>query len=310
MDTCTNCGAVLRPGAKFCTTCGTRLNDAPTDNTGWGNAVPSADTTSQETSAISTVQPLSASDEPATIREPKNQSDARWTSAYAAPTTGNDPASRFIFALDEEVKPAPTKDATTSSTPESTWTVPEKAAFTPPAPSWSFSGDEDAPANLDEGKTEPETGWEAPATWNAVASKPTEDEADAAGFSDDGDDEIDYLSGDENIKVSGKETPVLPPDDARDRAIELADELRRMLRMMSAGGIHDHGAAAMALMEASLNVGDFSDLRGALVDVKNDPRDIRALGNLAAKADRIEALMDSHTVLADAIDTAIKELNG
>ena len=70
------------------------------------------------------------------------------------------------------------------------------------------------------------------------------------------------------------------------------------------------GAAVMALTEARLNVGDFSDLRGVLVDVKNDPRDIQTLGNLAGKVDRIEALMDEHKVLNDAIETAIKELNG
>jgi hypothetical protein len=34
MDTCSNCGSAVRPGAKFCTACGTRLNDVDTSNTG------------------------------------------------------------------------------------------------------------------------------------------------------------------------------------------------------------------------------------------------------------------------------------
>ncbi|MGI8404692.1 MAG: zinc ribbon domain-containing protein [Thermomicrobiales bacterium] len=37
METCSNCGAVARPGAKFCTTCGSRLSapEAPASMPGW-----------------------------------------------------------------------------------------------------------------------------------------------------------------------------------------------------------------------------------------------------------------------------------
>ena len=121
---------------------------------------------------------------------------------------------------------------------------------------------------------------------------------------------MDYLSGDENIDVSGPDTPVFSPEDARTRAIALVDELRRMLRLMPGGGVQDAGAAAMALTEASLKVSDFADLREAIVELQEDPRDIQALSNLARMADKIELLLDEHQSLAAVIETALQELSG
>jgi hypothetical protein len=121
---------------------------------------------------------------------------------------------------------------------------------------------------------------------------------------------VDYLSGDENIDVSGNETHVLAPEDARARAISLVDELRRMVRLMPGSGPQDTGAAAMALTEASLKVNDFSDVREAITELQDDPRDIQALSNLARMADKIELLLDEHQSLAETIETAITELSG
>ena len=47
MNTCSNCGAAVRPGAKFCTACGTRLNDvsASTATSEWTAGQPASDTT-------------------------------------------------------------------------------------------------------------------------------------------------------------------------------------------------------------------------------------------------------------------------
>lgn len=132
---------------------------------------------------------------------------------------------------------------------------------------------------------------------------------DNAGFSDGGH-EVDYLSGDENIAISGPDVTKLEPEDARARAITLVDELRRMVRMMPGGGMHDTGATAMTLTEASLNVSDFGDLREVLTELQDDPRDIQALTNLAKTADRIELLLDEHQSLVDSIETALKELTG
>lgn len=276
---------------------------------------------------LDTVQSRDPSpDEAAAIDRLQQRSTNQWTSAYGDSNAGqsgstDDPASRFISALDAEVKPVEETKEASIDDPISTWET-SAPAFTPPPPSnWSYGARSDEPIDADiveESDTEDdqpgESVWEAPATWTSVES--TDDSADddeiidVAGFTDDGDDEVDYLSGDENIEVSGNVAASLPPDEARDKAIALADELRRTIRMMSSGGESDHGAAIMALTEASLGVGDFSDVRGVLVDVKNDPRDIQALGSLAGKIERLETLLDEHSSLAHAIEEAIKELNG
>lgn len=329
MDTCSNCGAKLRAGARFCTTCGTRLNASSPANDGWGK--PDADTGSstQETSVLNVVSPPQ-SDSPASTLSSNQRSAAGWTSAYgdAKPASGSasDPASRFISALDTEIKPThQPENETPASDPESTWGAPA-LSFTPPAPSsWSYSG------GTDETSDDTSGSWAAASTWSKPEPAPEESEAeftevveaaeepdltpepaeiDAAGFSDDGDDEVDYLSGDENIAVSGADVPLLPPDEARDRAIELVDELRRMVRMMSGGSTTEPGTVLSALTNASVNIGDFSDLRGVLAEVKADPRDIQLLARLAEKTDRIEALLDEHASLTTAIEDAIRQLAG
>lgn len=265
---------------------------------------------------LNAVQPPAEQNESPSINRARRQADDAWSAAYGATSASSseDPASRFISALDTEVQSVKyEEDATSSGNPASTWEA-STPAFTPPPPSnWSYSaGVESEPEtdnsndNVGQGST-----WQTPSTWAEVAPTTGESEdVDAAGFTDDGDDEIDYLSGDENIEVSDESTPELLPDEARDKAIALADELRRTIRMMSSGGESDHGAAVMALTEASLHVGDFSDVRGVLADVRNDPRDIQSLGELAAKVDRIDALLEEHRSLSDAIETAIREMNG
>lgn len=303
MDTCTNCGASLRPGAKFCTTCGTRLNEVPaSDNAGWGTPAAQFLDATQETGVIEAVKP----DESPSINGGKSSSADSWSNAYGdSSASSTDPASRFRTALDGEVQPVEDDSSTPKSEPESTWTSPSPSFTPPPASNWSYSaGSEAEPKDED---TSPPAGWGTPANWE---SSETAAEVDAAGFTEDGDDEVDALSGDENIELSGKKDVELPPDEARDKAIALADELRRTIRMMSSGGESDHGAAIMALTEASLNFGDYSDIRGVISDVKNDPRDIQSLSALAGKVDRVEALLDDYVSLSETIETAIKELNG
>lgn len=350
METCTNCGASLRPGAKFCTTCGTRLNEtsAPSTNyQGWGATPAESQADSQETSVLNAVEPPAAKPEESTsIRGGNQRSADSWGSAYSssgsASGSGNDPASRFISALDDDVKPSPEPPASDAASVEDGWGKP---AFTPPAPSnWSYSGGV-AESDTTESETETDSGWNAPSTWTTSATTSTESaeesddaddvidaefseeiaeaedvpvevtpvstqETDSAGFTDDGADEVDYLSGDENIEVAGVENPALAPDDARNRAIELVDELRRMVRMMGNGTEADPGAAAMALTEAVLNVGDYEDLRSVLDDIQEDPRDIQALSNLARKADKIDALLAEHQSLVEAIEKATRDLTG
>lgn len=53
MNTCSNCGAAVRPGAKFCTACGTRLNDvsASTASSAWTSGQPNVARAPSDTDA-------------------------------------------------------------------------------------------------------------------------------------------------------------------------------------------------------------------------------------------------------------------
>lgn len=309
MDTCSNCGAQLRPGAKFCTTCGARQNPKPEGLDGWGT---------QPTEIAEVITPEAEPAQPAQSKQPSG-----WDSA--APTSqSDDPAGRFISALEKEVRPV--DSGTQTSEPAS---APEEPSpfIIPKSVNWSWESTTD-PADNETSSEAPDP---EPSTWSTW-QPPTEGETtadthksaaetDAAGFSEGGTDEVDFLSGDENIEVSGPETPLiidpypvvvmdnaLSPNDARDRAIALVDELRSAIRLMGAGDDPDRGNAAMTLTEASLAIGDYADVRGVLTAVASDPRDIGALTDLAAKADRIDALITEHRSLADAIERALADL--
>ncbi len=377
MDTCTNCGATLRPGARFCTTCGTRLNSASEPNSGWGTRQGNVSDDAQETTVLDAVKPASP-EPPTTISGGSSQREYdRWTSAYGTPEEpADDPASRFISALEQKPAPASTEpsidtedaeEAEDTSNPAATWVTPPPDAFKPTTTSsWSYQASESDPAasaeESGESSNSDDSGWRAPASWGHVTDTARDEEPeatgaagiemadrdeipawgetsaeadaademdaddltiaededsgdtasapDAAGFRDGGTYEVDYLSGDENIDVSGNESQALAPEDARARAISLVDELRRMVRLMPGSGPQYTGAAAMALTEASLNVNDFSDVREAITELQDDPRDIQALSNLARMADKIELLLDEHQSLAKTIETAISELSG
>lgn len=300
MNTCSNCGATLRPGARFCTICGTRLNESqPARPAGWGS--PQADS-SNETQQTSVIRPVQPQDTPL-ASDPQQSSANTWSNAYSgSPASDRDPASRFRSALDNDVQPVEDTASSPAPDPEATWGSPAPV-FTPPPPSnWNYSANDQTAAEPEPAEEPaPESSW---GTWSGnedIDQKNDKGTTPAQEPVDNSDEKLDSIEDADDS---------LSPSDARDKAIALADELRRTIRMMGSGGESDHGAAVMALTEASLYVGDFSDVRGALADVKNDPRDIEALGNLAGKVARIDALLDEHKSLANAVETAIRELNG
>lgn len=284
-----------------------------TSNHGWGTPGLTTPEDTQETSVLEAVE----TPERASRIAERPATDNSWSNGYGgASVSSDDPASRFISALDNEVAAVDEASQEPELLPETTWGSSESSFTPPPASSWSYSaGEMVAQHESDDKNPATDVTWTPPSTWGTSQESGDTDidethDVDSAGFSDDGDDEVDYLSGDENIELAGEPAIALPPNEARDKAIALADELRRMIRLMGSSGESDHGAAVMALTEASLNVSDFSDVRGVVAEVKDDRRDIETLGRLAGKVDRLDALLDEHKALADAIELAITELNG
>lgn len=337
MDTCTNCGAQLRQGAKFCTTCGARQNPKSEGGDTWGD---------QSTQIIPAVQPSTEPDEQ--VENAANEPVNGWPSASTT-RSSDDPASRFISALESNMKPAdeevPSWDPQPDPAPaENGW----RSAFTPPqSTNWNWSStSEPAEEEATEGDQHPEpasmlveeetTPQTTDTTWSSWTTPAPDESTDNAGFTEGGSDEVDYLSGDENIEVSGPETPLLvedvtsespetpmllnphpvvvaetdlSPDDARSKAIALVDELRSVIRQMS-GAPADTGNAAMTLTEATLNIDAFDDVREVLAAVAENPRDISALSDLAGKVDRLQEMQANRDELVDTIERALSDLTG
>lgn len=339
MDKCFNCGAAVRPGAKFCTSCGTRLIDNPAapastatttttsqpETSSWSGAA-SADETQIAAPAAAPETPATTSGQPddaapfATWRRASSGWDA--TSSGDTGTTAS-PADRFEAALDaakaREEEPAPSAEKSDFG-----WGTPAPSTEDRFA-SWSAAyGTTGSTTPDDVPATEPEIVDEKEGEVIAVESETvtasdepaTATTTDAAGFTEGGDHEVDYLSGDENIAAGGPDSGIAagrPSDqsDARQRATTLVEELREMIwkigeqEPVAAG---DMTGIRNALSAARGHTPDFSDLERAISAVRESPRDIDALVQLGSHAARLEELLESHSRLTSALDDAISKL--
>ncbi len=305
MEKCPNCGAAVRSGAKFCTSCGTRLIDPSATTASPGTPAPAEETQI----AAPVVQP-----EPDTTGERETSesfagwgsSGSGWTSTESSTST---PADRFGAALD-------------STERESTETTSDESGWGKPAPttddrfaSWSAaygSTNENPPVEEDAN-----TG-EVVAVESATIADESESTSatDSAGFTEGGADEVDYLSGDENIAVGGPDSGIAagrPSDqsDARQRATTLVEELRELIWKIgeqSPATTGDTTDIRNALNAARGHISDFSDLEGVITAVRENPRDIDALRELGNQAPRLEELLESHSRLTTALDDAIHNL--
>lgn len=284
METCTTCGASLRPGARFCTTCGTRVHQQTPDESGWGAVARSVEPDSEQTSVLQAVS--APTPEAASIPATSRVRD--WGGSYDTPASSGDPASRFVTALDSDIKPVD----------DAGWGTPSSSGND--YPTWNFS-------------TTNEDVWKAPEE-PVPTDIPTAEEAPVAAET--------WVAVDTPVPVETP-TPVESPvpaeaspspiaaeevnDEAATRALELMAELQNIVPRLARAAM-DEGAAAMTLTEANLKVSDFSDLQDVIAQVKDDPRDIKALSDLAEKIDRIEALVQEHATLTDAIESALHDL--
>lgn len=108
MLTCSNCGASVREGARFCTTCGTRLNDPV-----------ASDATSVWNAPFSNVEPAVTGEEPVAVSATQSgdSSDDDDASPDSAATAEADPD-----AAHDEGSPDPETDSEASPTPNEGFT--------------------------------------------------------------------------------------------------------------------------------------------------------------------------------------------
>jgi hypothetical protein len=339
MEKCFNCGAAVRPGAKFCTSCGTRLvdNEASTSTTttpetsSWSQDAPAEETRVATPAARADDTPDTPGETTSTGDQAADAPYATWRAASSGEDTAQDleqplsPADRFEAALDARDE---TGDSATRSDAFSGWGSPAPTSedrFASWSAAYGTTGEprevqEDAATGSAAGDStdEREKDGEIVAVESATIASDEADatETDAAGFTEGGDQEVDYLSGDENIAAGGPDSGIAagrPSDasDARQRATALVEELRELVWKIGeqepsrAGDTTD---IRNELSAARGQVADFSDFEGVIAAVRESPRDVDALRELGAQAGRIEDLLESHGRLTAALDDAIRKL--
>jgi len=129
MDTCSNCGADVRSGAKFCTACGTRLNDVDSSSvgsSGWGLGPPVEDTPSATEPPVADEAASRdiTEERPETARETSSTPAPAWT--WGSSTT-DDPAERTPVTQADDNEQASSSAADNAQSPPA-----------PPAPTGDF----------------------------------------------------------------------------------------------------------------------------------------------------------------------------
>lgn len=314
MERCSNCGAATRPGAKFCTSCGTRLNldqdSAQPASASWND-----EASTQETQVatppikwdeVTNDPPVSSSgesDDAVTSNDSDDESDvtettsivaapagesttaSSWASAWPTGTTAEPETTDETRAENEpasgNLTDAPESDDVPTE-PDSSLTFPERNSW-----SWGNDSDNDTSVTIEESETF------SPSTTTFKATSEETDDTVAT------------------VASSSTETPNVITGEPRERASALVDELRGLIWKIGEDETSNSGDNASIVSDLT-NVrgatGDFSDLRSSIDAVRDNPRDIDALRDLGQQADRLQALLDSHSRLTSSLDDAIRKL--
>lgn len=195
MQRCPNCGAAVRPGAKFCTSCGTRLNldqaSAPAAESTWG-ASATTDETLVATPAVTpetspeTTDTTAATDTDAAgsiVNDPETGVDTGSSAAQGADAVTGSPwrAPTTDAVTESEARDAETTEAAStaeSTTSPTSWTWAQRSPSTPEP---EATADAEAEA-ADVAATAPkETTWTSRWPTMGGAEEPTTGATDATG---------------------------------------------------------------------------------------------------------------------------------
>ncbi|MFM9108147.1 MAG: zinc-ribbon domain-containing protein [Chloroflexota bacterium] len=314
MSICPNCALPVRDGARFCTSCGARLDGAALPYVPppvQPQAPPEWD---PEPAAPAWPSPPAATTWPGQERQ--------WAPSAPAWQGGGWPDSGARLAPEPEPEPAFAADLPFDP-------VAYEAIHGAPPPDPFFAMDSPAPTP----EAAPEAGEPAfpdypePAVASAVSGEVASISAwpaatipgDAAG---DGDD----AGGD--LADAGFATPAAVPAAvvpvavlaaagaadaaaARVRAAELLTELRDLLPLLSNPSGADPAALAAAL-EAGIAADHerWGDLRAVMEAARDRPRDVETVLALSQQVDSVLALIDRHEQLTAAVRRAARQLRG
>jgi hypothetical protein len=295
MQTCSNCGATSREGAKFCTTCGSRLNPVvdASNTSGWESYAPA-----DETQVATAVTGEDAA--PPREETPVEAVEPEWASTEEPATTTTWSWGQSVVDEPDVVEEAPAEAEAQSAPPAddneslSSWANQWDAPAESPA-----EIDAAAPVNT-EAEFEP-----AP---DAVEDEPVEQQVATA---EEVQDEPSALFG---------AVPESAPGDSpspKERAQALLFELRELIDEsfaessvhFNADGTGDSGSALETLNALGDDAGQFDQLRAILEKAREHPRDVDTMLNLLGEINSLIDLVDRYHAYVTAVDEARRQLS-
>ncbi|CAN5765385.1 hypothetical protein BH24CHL3_BH24CHL3_10460 [soil metagenome] len=307
MLTCSNCGATLREGARFCTACGTRLNEEVTANpeSAWATA---SEPVVQDAPPVSAPDPDSDAATGTGGVQPTSDGDFSWT--WGDPVEGDSiekQASEATgVALDEQV---PVKseseevdeaivDATELDILEDDHSTSDEDDAVDADPEQTESLVSDDEDSVDRGDNETLAAWAE--QWDESA-----DESAGASASAEADNQ--RLSG-----GSGTTSESGNDEDTVAKAERLLGELRALMpglvnpRPASPSSPEDPTVADD--LDSAASIGHFDDVSEALLAARDNPRDVDNMLSLAGMVDRLLELLDDRNNLAKTAESAASRL--
>ena len=310
MQTCSNCGATSRDGAKFCTTCGSRLNevidsDAPS---GWQSY-----SESEETAFGPALTDDEVDTEAGDINTSPAEAPPAATSSWSWGQTV-DEAPESVAEFETEIDAVAEAESTDSES-LSSW-----------ANRWSDSAAEDpAPAS------EPEYEVTADVDEFLESAEEAIEEADSVELEsaeeltiadDESVDESETIEVEPDVQsvaavIASPETSLEHEDSPspRERAQALVYELRELIdESFDAPEETSSPSSGTVDALATLNGvpaenGQFDNLRSILETAREQPRDVDTMLNLLGEINSLIALVDSHEQLVAAVETAKQQLS-
>lgn len=294
MQTCSNCGATVREGARFCTACGTQLNDASSGSSpfSWGAAIEQSK--AQAGTQATMGWPIAANEESKTVAasdgEPAvteaNSEEEHHSLAEVDEETGivlsdadQEPISGVVDATEvEDLIP----DAGETDADDDHEAEPDLSVMEDEVTMTSIEDDSNESASQD-----------ALAKWTSQWSSETEGAAAGASHTDnvaDDDDEDVVVKAERLIS----QLQALVPRLARPKPADPNQKLKPQL--------------LAAELDEYTDGTQWADLREVLERARDNPNDITHLMNVSSNASRLLELLDNREALADRASQVARRL--
>jgi hypothetical protein len=335
MRTCSNCGATVREGAKFCTSCGTRLNDtdgASQEDTWSGPA--NDDSTSTPTTG-ETGAPVEG-DVAATAADASTSGQEGFSWSWSSSANETDATNEARSPQIDEESGTVLDEADPTGVEAPAIADATEVEILEDEPNAS---EEELAVEAEPTATEGELAAEAETTESgAVPAPASADDSDAtlaawAGqWSDDERAEATPLRSDTGIDEvePGEITVTAVQDDDEEATVEKAErllgELRRIIPALARPRPTDPNAQAegntvlvgggQSLPELLDDLDDarsseqFDDLRAVIESARQNPRDVDTMLGLASQTDRLLALVDDRDRMASKLEALSVRLRG